>query len=586
MTQEYPLQNRAGKHLVLRDKRKAIMAMPPEKALDEILSAPLPAELVQSFSEQDLYLLVHDIGLSDALPVLALAHSDQWGYMIDVETWTRDRMETDAVTHWFKVLFLADGKRLVRWLITERPAFLELYLFRNIEVIIREENQDPSEFPDGFFTVDDYFYIRIKEKPDPLIVREGDEPVRQEELDEVIHALIDQILELDYTLYQAIMLEAVSVIPAETEEEHFRLRNVRLAEKGFLPFDEAMEIYSPLSPDRLEPVRPQKPTCKAFEPEGVTAPIAPAQAISDPNLFTESLERWEGRWDLEDLELEFASLCNQMIAADQTIIRSRETLAHIAKKASYTISLGMEVLLEGQGDVDDASRCGLIDRYAMKQLFRVGIGRIMGLKHRAGRLVRDSWFGRNDLKLAFWGEAGLGVLGGLLVDKPVYYDNYTAGSLYRDFQSLADILATERRLDDITGYDELLSMMAPRLDAFSGYRLTVDRLLLTLWVHASSGKPEHTEGPVPMTDVRAWFDRLWTPGPRGVDRGLGRIRDEEKQAMLTWLALRTGFTEEEISRRMGSTLEALFRNLESEYGTVQAGDLDARYLVHLCIAPD
>jgi hypothetical protein len=585
MTQEYHLQNRVRKHLALRDKRKEIMALPPEQALDEILSAPLPAELVQSFSEQDLYLLVHDIGLSDALPVLALAHSDQWSYMIDAETWTRDRMETDAVTHWFKVLLLSDGKRLVKWLIKDRLDFLELYLFRNIEVIIREENEDPSDFPDGFFTVDDYFYVRVKEKPDPLIVREGDEPVRQEELDEVIHALIDQILELDYTLYQAIMLEAMSVIPAETEEESFRLRSVRLAEKGFLPFDEAVEINSPLLPEQLEPkhLRHSDPSVSA--PDALLAPIAPVQAMTGRNLFTDSLERWGDKWDHDELELEFASLCNQMIAADQKIIRNKEALAQIVKKASCTISLGMEVLLETSDSADGDARRELIDRYSMKQLFRVGVGRIMNLKHQAGRLARDSWFGRNKLPLTFWGEEGLGVLGGLLLDKPVYYDNYVSGTLYREFQSLNDVLASEKQLDDIRGYDELLSMMAPRLDDFSGRHLTVDRLLLTLWIHARSGKPEQSEGPVSMDDVRAWFETLWVPGCRGVDQGRGVIRDEEKQAMLAWLARRTGFTEEEISRRMGSSLEAMFQNVENEYGTVRMADLDARYLSHLCIAP-
>jgi len=40
-----------------------------------------------------------------------------------------------------------------------------------------------------------------------------------------------------------VLLEATHVIPAETEEEELRWRNVRLAEKGFLAFDEAIGIY-------------------------------------------------------------------------------------------------------------------------------------------------------------------------------------------------------------------------------------------------------------------------------------------------------------------------------------------------------
>ena len=40
------------------------------------------------------------------------------------------------------------------------------------------------------------------------------------------------------------------VIPAEAEEEAFRQRNVRLAEKGLLPFEEAVGIYQPLPAGR------------------------------------------------------------------------------------------------------------------------------------------------------------------------------------------------------------------------------------------------------------------------------------------------------------------------------------------------
>lgn len=584
MTHDYHLENRVRKNLALRDKRRDMMSLPPEKALEEILSASLPAQLVQSFSEQDLYLLVHDIGLADALPILALAHSDQWGYMLDVEVWTRDQLELDAVTHWFKVLLLSDQKRMVRWLLAERLEFLELYLFRNIEVIIREENEDPSDFPDGFFTVDDYFYIRVKEKPETLVLREGDDPVSQDDLDEVIRTMLNQILEIDYYLYQQVMLEAMTVIAAEVEEEDFRLRNVRLAEKGFLPFDEALEIYSPLDPDQIRQTSPRRTPLLPSDPDWMPAPIIPVQAIRDRNLFSESLDALGGRYDLTDLEMEFASLCNQIIAADQKMIRDKEVLAHIVKKASFTISLGMEVLQEARGPLDTNARRLLLLEHSLKHLFRLGWGRIMGLKRRARHLLRDGWFGGQNRPLTFWGEQGLGVLGGLLVDKPLYYDNYTSGTLYREFKDLDDIRVTEKHLSDIQGYDELMAMVAPRMEAFAGRHLTFSSLLLTLWVHEQSGKSEETEGPVTMDDVRQWFATLWISDERGVEQRRGEIRDAEKQRMLGWLARRSGFTEEEISHRLGQALEDLFSEFENEYGAVHVTDLQSRYLPHLCIA--
>ena len=50
---------------------------------------------------------------------------------------------------------------------------------------------------------------------------------------------------------QHLLLEATSLIPAENEEDVYRLRSVRLAEKGFLPFDEAISVYRPLGAEEL-----------------------------------------------------------------------------------------------------------------------------------------------------------------------------------------------------------------------------------------------------------------------------------------------------------------------------------------------
>jgi len=559
------------------------MALSPEKALDVILSSDLPAELIQSFSEQDLYFLVHDIGLSDALPILALAHSEQWGYIIDMEIWTKDQLDLDSTTHWFKALLLADTKRMIRWLLSDRLEFLELYLFRNIEVIIREENEDPSDFPDGFFTVDDYFYVRIKEKPEPLVAPDNNETISQDDLEEVVHEIINEIMAIDYYLYQEIMLEAMSVIAAETEEETFRLRNVRLAEKGFLPFDEAMEVYSPLEPDQIGKKSVNRNPLSPMDPEWLPTPMAHVLEIKEQNLFSDSLEKLSDRIDLSDMEMEFASLCNQIIAAEQKTIRDKAMLSKIVKKAGSTISLGLEVLMDREGTTDPATRVGFMVNHSLKNLFRVGLGRIMGLKWQARKLIGDGWFGRQKLPLTFWGEHWTGVVGGLLVIRPVYYDNYLSGTLYRDFLSLEDIKHTERVLDDIRGFDELLSMMAPRMDDFKDFHLTCYNLIMTLWVHGKSGKKDDTEGPVIMDDVRLWFRDMVMPHNDDVENPKN---NQGKKELLSWLSHRSGFTEEEISNRLGHALEAMFQEFVNEYGSVHVDDLEARYITHLCIKSD
>jgi hypothetical protein len=149
--------------LQLQEKRRKLLSLAPEKAFDRILDDPQPAALVHSFPEQDFYLLVNEIGPDDSLPLLSLATNKQWEHIVDLETWQKDRLDLKAVTRWLSLLLDADPKRFFRWFLEEKLEFVELYLFRNIEVRIRDHDQDPSDFGDDYFTLDNTYYFKFIE---------------------------------------------------------------------------------------------------------------------------------------------------------------------------------------------------------------------------------------------------------------------------------------------------------------------------------------------------------------------------------------------------------------------------------------
>jgi len=149
----------------LSEERKEVLSLPPEKAVDRILDAREPVALVHSFPEEDFHYLIHDIGPEDSLPLLSLASDKQLEYLLDVETWEKDRVDFTAVTRWINLFHQANPERFLKWFLHEKKAFIEFYLFKNLEVVVRETDQDPSDFGDAFFTLDDTFYIRIVEDP-------------------------------------------------------------------------------------------------------------------------------------------------------------------------------------------------------------------------------------------------------------------------------------------------------------------------------------------------------------------------------------------------------------------------------------
>lgn len=559
---------------------REILSLPPEKALERILDAHQPAALVHSIPEEDFYFLIHDIGHNDSLPLLSLASNKQWEYMVDLQVWKKDRLEITSITKWLDLLFKADPVRLIKWLITEKTEFLEFYLLNNIELRIREHDQDPSDFGEGFFTVDDTYYIRVIEDPTDQIsdISESDtQPKRFRK--EFLVKFLNSIAAYDHVKYQQILHEALSIIPAEVEEEAFRMRNVRLAEKGFLPFDEAIGVYQPLSPKNLKS-RSAKSLIKEESKELLLpVPFFPADMLKEDNLFTRSLARIESDDILKQIQAEFAFLCNQVITADHKKISDKKELGDIVKKACGYISIGLERMTEKEGGISSNLRgdhCALfLKKHPLSSVFRVGYGLALKLKWRAEKWLDKCWFAGNGLPLTFWEEEWTGVLGGILIKKPLFFDNYKSGLLYREFASINDIKETETELDRIIAFDTLLSLMTINLKPLSSYRvLSHKNLILTLWARHCLNLPKEPE-PLSVDKFKRFHALLFAD-----KRKTKKIGQPMKESFLKWLAESTNTSDFEISKALREVFEKLFAEIEIEYGQVSSQDLDPRY-IHL-----
>jgi len=531
--------NREQKQIITRTEdlirqRKKIFSLSSEQALDAILDFPQPAALVHSFSEEDFYFSIHDIGIEDSYQLLTLASDRQWEYIVDIETWEKDRIDLTSATRWFGLLINVDPNRFIRWFFEQKIEFIEFYLYKNIEVRIRETDQDPSDFGDEFFTHDDTFYIRfIDGSFDVSSDENGSDKDIKAQREAFILKFLEMLSAFDLATYQKVLMESSSVIPAETEEEEYRLRSKRLAEKGFLPYEEAVGIYQPLSVKNFKKESPKfttnDPARKLFLP----LPIYPTGMIEGDHLFAGALERIDIDDIVEQVQIEFAGLCNRIVAADQKTIREREELKHIVQKA-----------------------CGY------------------DLKWRAERWRKKSWFEQEGLLISFWGEEWLGVLGGLLLKKPLFYDNYKTGVLYREFISMEDIRKTEKVLNEIMAFDDLFSQMKIKPEPIEDGFLTHQNFLLTLWARYYLGLKKELK-PLSVDELKRFFEDLWDRKDKP-----NKIHLAMKEDFLNFISGQTGLINSDISRKMGYALENLFNRLEKECGEVIIEDLDPRY-IHL-----
>ena len=565
--------------------RKEILSLPPETALGRILNAAEPKALVQSFPTEDLYYLLNDIGPEDALPLLKLASDEQWEFILDLEVWKNDQIELRSVTRWLNLLMVANSSRTVRWFIENKRELLDLFLFRNIELKVRESDQDPSEMGEEFFTLDDTFYIRIigtpydPETPDAEIDAEIDEK------NKFIKGLLDKLADFDHVTYQHVLLESSGMIPAETEEEAYRTRNIRLAEKGFLPFEEAVGVYQAVTKEELFRTGKKFMAKEAESDPTLPVPAIPTDMLEGDNLFTSALKQIRSEAALQQLQSEFAGLCNRIVVADQKNIKSKAELKPVVQKVSGYLHLGLEKLTTEE-DMQSLHRSAvLIQDYPLNQIFRIGYGLALSLKWRVEAWRIQSWFESQKLPLNFWGEDWLGVLGGLLLKKPLFFDNYRSGNLYREFAAKRDVDETAAVLDEIVAFDHLLSVMAVDIARRSERFLTYKSLILTLWAR---NVMELSDGldPIPLKDFRRFYTTFFEPQETDQQEQAkpGKARTSMKEDFLQWLVKKSGQDPVDLSHGLGKTLGNLFLEIEEEYGSVSLNDLDPRFIQHFLVS--
>ncbi|WP_022667531.1 DUF6178 family protein [Desulfospira joergensenii] len=592
MTQNHKIANLQQRELKLRALRRDILSKDSETALDMILEAPSPATLVQSFPDQDLYYLMHKIGPHDFIPVLALARSDQWEHVLDVEVWDDDRLNTDIMAKAFDFLFQADPERFLRWIITEKPDYFEFFLLKNMIIHIREHDEPPPEDSDAYITLDDKFYFRFPEQKSPEQKNEEgidlDEPdpekSQADETPELIEKMMKKLADMDLSVFHGLLLEVLSLLPAETEEEQFRLRNLRLAEKGFLPAHEAIGIYQPTDFKSLRK-RSKTDIQNGYHPDIPLPPQFFSLHIQGDDLFVRALARIPQELFFS-LESEMAALTNKIISADRIRIREKDAIRETVEKASAFLSLGLEVILsssEKPAKITGTAAGKIIETYFLEDIFRTGSRAGIRLKTRAQNWYKDSFLMENSLPLSFLSENFLGVIGGLFLDRPLYFDNYQTGKLYRNFKTLGDIEETKTSLDQIISLDKTLGKIKPDLTSFRQGVLTYKSMLLTLWARNRIGLDREPEAagldPIPLEKFKPFFKEMFS-GPGDEDAAPKENKDLVLNDLILWAADAAG---SEPDPDFKNLLSKLVLEIEEEYGRVNPDQLDPRFTPHFLI---
>jgi hypothetical protein len=549
---------------VQADFVREVFSLPSAESLKRILALDHPEGLVRSLSRVDFYWLVKKVGDEDSLSLLQMASYEQWQYLMDMEFWKMDRLSLEEASVWITRLNQADPRRLSAWLRTEGERFAYFYFSGMIKAEVRRTDE-VYDLGDGFVSFDNVFFFKVL-NPDH---------------EELVRSLLQFLAATDYERYQALLLGIQGTLTSEMEEEMYRLRNMRLAEDGFLPYEEAISIYSRLKPESLK--RNRGPGSLEFSPspqEGVLVPITPMIHTEKSSFLIGSMARISDPLFMDRIRLEFAGLCNQVIAADGLEIGELEVLLKACRKAAGYISLGLEKVSDRQLPLSEE----FLRSHPLLDIFRVGYGLALELRWEAEQWLKKAWFVREGFRHDFWEEEWEGILSGLLEKRPRLFVPARAGESYKDFENLSEIDACRAVLDRMMLLDRLLENIAfqfilkPALEKQP--HVTFSALLFTYWARQELQIGPGFE-PLAGEQIRDLLNQI----RKGQKNPPYRLEAHDKPFVQTFMDRVSNFDAAD-KTNLKETLSHLWQGFAEEYAMVKAADLDPKFVKYLLVTKD
>jgi len=396
--------------LPFEDKRLYLNSLSPGERIPLLLGDREAQKLTRMLLPQELYWLFKEVDVALAADLLALASPRQCVFILDMELWRRWSFEEDKAVEYLGYILKGSDQHFIELLPHLDFNLLSLFLGRELIVAggIGDLNTDEERQTDWDHTFDDVFLIKF----------------RNPQHAQIIGSFLELVCRYDHPLYVALMESVSGEVDIESEEECYHLKSGRLADLGFPPHDEALEIYSRINPDQFVPGQ-NKVLVQTDEATSLPRPVVIGNTfleqvilLVDSNLF----------------RMELNYLINTALVADQAHLADTDYMRAVVERVYGYLNIALEFLCKG----DQAKAAEIVTGEHLKRLFQLGFSIVLGLKLRADRLADASYA---------TGKA----LSGLKSARPLYYRGFDQDGIdgYREFRELEDVQRMSDFLADI-----------------------------------------------------------------------------------------------------------------------------------------
>lgn len=444
------------------DRARLVMRFQGRDRRDLILLSSDSRELTRHIPAPELWITIKQTGEEDSMDLIRLAHPSQLQHFFDLEWWYRDELDPLSAAYWVMLIGEAGADTAIEWFRQADEDLLVSVLakfFRVFRTDPDDEGAEPWRALKNIWTLDNVYYLNFF---DP-------------NLWPTFERFLSVIRDREQMKYYG-LLDAIEALPAsEREHEALRFRTSRMLDFGYVDFDQAMEIYAPLSDKELDRLENEAAGPGSERPGDADSPAPeyPLALSEAPPLLGKALSLIRDRTAIEDFKLGLGALTNRILIADDMDLSKLESVSRALAKVHSFLEMGL-VRWSG-ADPERAAR--LIETRHAFHLFRAGYTRVLAAARRAHGFIKDGWPARTGLSLDLLGEGG-GLIRGLVLSRPRFYGGADdkGAPLYREFTGEDEVRKVESALSRAgclgTLFFEAMGASGDELKSLADFSLT------------------------------------------------------------------------------------------------------------------
>lgn len=335
-----------------------------------LLSAKNGAAIVQALSSETLLYTLKEIGLHDAVGLLAMASPEQVRDMLDLDCWRKDRLDDGRLTNWLMLLDESGNSKLAEWILHADIELLVLLIHRHFEVVRKVDVEEEPDFDESkYFTFDEQYLLRFRGESEPIL-----------------YLLLEQLRALDYRRYLHVLENSLFELESGLEEQAFRWRAARLEDRGYPRYEEAQALFRFLPPDSipLQAYQRSPDTLHlAAGDDAITPPDHALALLAEPTSFFSQVLASLPRQAIVQIGQELAYLTNNIVTAEARDTGEVSEIRRCVSMAHDYINIGLAYAAKE----DETAARALLQTTQIRPFFQTGWSLLQRLQQQASLMA-------------------------------------------------------------------------------------------------------------------------------------------------------------------------------------------------------